>query len=89
MPTRQAGALHPETCTCTPAVRYACSHCHHDQCLYCGFCTIGSCVCPREYGLGFQPGIPDNVTVPTVRPYPSSTHGTAPVHRTPAAHITT
>ncbi|WP_031174209.1 DUF7221 family queuine tRNA-ribosyltransferase-like protein [Streptomyces durhamensis] len=44
-----------ETCTCTPAVRYACGHCYHDQCLACGFCTIGSCVCRCEYGLGFHP----------------------------------
>ncbi|MCX4564335.1 hypothetical protein OHA02_50220 [Streptomyces phaeochromogenes] len=56
MPTPPADALYPETCTCTPAVRYACGHCYHDQCLDCGFCTIGSCVCHCEYGLGFHPG---------------------------------
>ncbi|WP_159104244.1 hypothetical protein [Streptomyces sp. CdTB01] len=44
-----------ETCTCTPAVRDACGHGYHDQCLDCGFCTIGSCVCRCEYGLGFHP----------------------------------
>lgn len=46
----------PETCTCRPAVRYACGHCWHDQCLDCGFCTAGGCVCRCEYGLGFHPG---------------------------------
>lgn len=56
MPSPQADALFPETCTCTPAVRYACGHCYHDQCLDCGFCTMGSCVCHCEYGLGFHPG---------------------------------
>ncbi|MFE4752411.1 hypothetical protein ACFRIB_19385 [Streptomyces mirabilis] len=52
MPTPPANR---ETCTCTPTVRYACGHCYHDQCLDCGFCTIGSCVCHCEYGLGFHP----------------------------------
>lgn len=46
----------PETCTCGPWNRYACGHCWHDQCLDCGFCTMGSCVCHCEYGLGFHPG---------------------------------
>jgi hypothetical protein len=46
----------PETCTCPPHVRYACGHCWHDQCLDCGFCTVGNCVCHCEYGLGFHPG---------------------------------
>lgn len=46
----------PETCSCTPTVRYACGHCWHDQCADCGFCTTGSCVCHCEYGLGFHPG---------------------------------
>lgn len=45
-----------ETCTCPPHVRYACGHCWHDQCLDCGFCTVGGCVCHCEYGLGFHPG---------------------------------
>lgn len=49
-------ALYPETCTCSPVVRYSCGHCWHDQCLDCGFCPVGSCVCHCEYGLGFTPG---------------------------------
>ncbi|MGA4964457.1 deazapurine DNA modification protein DpdA family protein [Streptomyces pseudogriseolus] len=48
--------LYPETCTCPPHARYSCGHCWHDQCLDCGFCTAGGCVCRCEYGLGFQPG---------------------------------
>jgi hypothetical protein len=36
--------------------RYACGHCWHDQCLDCGHCTVGGCVCHCEYGLGFHPG---------------------------------
>lgn len=47
--------LDPETCTCTPVTRYSCGHCYHDQCLDCGFCTVGGCVCHCEYGLGFHP----------------------------------
>ncbi|MFE9886834.1 MazG-like family protein [Streptomyces scopuliridis] len=43
------------SCTCTPVTRYACGHCYHDQCLDCGFCTIGGCVCHCEHGLGFHP----------------------------------
>lgn len=45
-----------ESCACPPHVRYACGHCWHDQCLDCGFCTVGGCVCHCEYGLGFHPG---------------------------------
>lgn len=47
---------YPEACTCPPHARYACGHCWHDQCLDCGFCTVGGCVCHCEYGLGFHPG---------------------------------
>jgi hypothetical protein len=49
-------ALYAETCTCTPITRYSCGHCYHDQCLDCGFCAMGGCVCHCEYGLGFHPG---------------------------------
>lgn len=45
-----------ETCACPPNVRYSCGHCWHDQCLDCGFCTVGGCVCHCDYGLGFTPG---------------------------------
>lgn len=48
--------LYAETCTCTPITRYSCGHCWHDQCIDCGFCTIGGCVCHCQYGLGFHPG---------------------------------
>jgi hypothetical protein len=49
-------ALSLETCSCPPHVRYSCGHCRHDQCLDCGFCTVGGCVCHCEYGLGLHPG---------------------------------
>ncbi|WP_238431640.1 DUF7221 family queuine tRNA-ribosyltransferase-like protein [Streptomyces cavernae] len=44
-----------ETCTCGPWNRYACGHCYHDQCLDCGWCTMGDCLCRCEHGLGFAP----------------------------------
>jgi hypothetical protein len=43
----------PETCACPPMVRYSCGHCWHEQCLDCGFCAYGGCVC--HCTLGFTP----------------------------------
>lgn len=43
----------PETCTCSPVVRYACGHCWHGQCLDCGMCADTGCVC--HCSLGFVP----------------------------------
>jgi len=46
--------LWPETCTCTALTRYSCGHCWHDQCLDCGMCAVGGCVC--HCTLGLTPG---------------------------------